>query len=105
MENTVKVYCNWQWRTPIYGYELTTKERKEFDYISDDDIGSHDFLRYRGNVYDLSEFMRIDTMCKDPNRPSFMQNWHGYTSDSFFSGVLIKWNKECDQVMIATYIS
>ena len=33
------------------------------------------------------------------------QNWHGYMSDSLFSGILIRYSDDMDQYQIATYIS
>ena len=45
-------------RQLIYGYELTDKQKQDFDYI--DDIDSHDFVKYKNNIYDLSEFMRVE---------------------------------------------
>ena len=65
----------------IYGYELTDKQKQDFDYL--EDIDSHDFVKYKNNIYDLSEFMRVE------NNDS-LKDWHGYSSDSFFSGTLVK---------------
>src|ERR1019366_6189701 len=85
-------------RNLIYGYELSAAERKEFDYIPAYEIDSHDFFRYRGNIYDPSEFMRIPS-------GMFAPKWHAYASDTFFSGILIKYVNEFEQVVCATYFS
>jgi hypothetical protein len=85
-------------RNLIYGYQLTAKERKEFDYISDEDIVTRDFFRYKGRIYDIQEFMRIDN-----HSDSGMRQWQGYHSDSFFSGILIKYVNDNEQIIVGTY--
>jgi len=93
----MKIITNNQYRNMIYGYELTDKERADFDYV--DDIDSHDFFRYRGNVYDPSEFMRTRQELND------LSGWDGYQSDSYFSGVVIKYSSDCEQVKVGLYLS
>ena len=85
----LEVVTNWHKRDLIYGFELTENERQEFDYYNDDEIQDQTFFRYKGELYDLGEFMRIDK-----NAPSAFQNFDGYSSDSFFSGILVKYPKE-----------
>jgi hypothetical protein len=87
-------------RQLIYGYELTAKEKADFDYISEEEIDLHDFFRYKGIVYDPSEFMRISE-----NAPEAMRKYDGYMSDSYFSGILIKYNRDMDAVIVAQYFS
>lgn len=88
--------ANHQWRNLTYGYELSPAERAEFDYIAADDFDSHDFLRYLGRVYDVSEFV---------SAPADMvaDGWHGYSADSYFSGVAIKLSRDLDSAQVATY--
>ena len=90
------IKTNNQPREILSGFALTEKERAEFDYLENIDESS--FFRYRGTVYDLGEFMRIDNM------PDF-DGWHGYASDSFFSGILVKFTDCNDGVIVATYFS
>ena len=77
----------------IYGYELTDKQKQDFDYL--DDIDSHDFVKYKDNIYDLSEFMIIE------NNDS-LKDWDGYSSDSYFSGTLVKYI-DSDTVIMGWY--
>lgn len=89
-------------RPVIYAYELTAKERVEFDYYDIADLEMRRFFRYKGNVYDLAEFMRVtDTM---KNCHGF-NGWDGYYSDSFFSGILIRYADNFESVIVATYYS
>ena len=86
-------------RPIIYGYELTDKERSEFDYYDSADLDYATFFRYKGSIYDLDEFMLVtDTM------KSF-RSWDGYCSDSFFSGILVRYSDDFESVIVATYYS
>jgi hypothetical protein len=85
-------------RNPIYGYELSEKERKEFDYIDAEHFDGHSFLRYKGELYDLSDFMRAREI-------SELSAWDGYASDSYFSGIVIKYVDNFERVIVGTYIS
>lgn len=95
---TVTIKTNHVPRHTIQGYELTTKEREEFDYIPKDEIDGHDFFRFKGQVYDLNEFMRVGAAFG-------LQGWDGYHSDSAFSGILVKYVNHGDSVIVGTYYS
>jgi hypothetical protein len=85
----------------IGGWELTEKEKKEFDWMDRIDIGW--FFRYRGQVYSLQEFSRPDT-----NAADWLKPFDGYLSDSFFSGVAVKLGDkdgDTDYVRAYTFIS
>lgn len=94
-------------RLLLYGYQLTEKERKEFDYIDAEDFETHEFFRYKGILYDLGEFTRIPCMPTE----SPMNRWDGYAGDSFFSGVVIRYVREgndhfdMDRIICGTYFS
>ena len=91
----IKIITNNKPRQLIYGYELTDKQKQNFDYIEDFD--SHDFVKYKNNIYDLSDFMRIETI-------DSLKEWHGYNSDSFYSGTLVKYI-DSDTVIMGRYYS
>ena len=91
--NNIKIITNNKPRQLIYGYELTDKQKQDFDYI--DDIDSHDFVKYKNNIYDLSGFMRIESI-------DSLKDWHGYVSDSYFSGTLVKYTDD-DSVIMGWY--
>jgi hypothetical protein len=93
----MKIITNNIPRQLIYGYELTEEEKKDFDYLGED-IDGHDFFRYKGNVYDPDEFMRIENN-------SELKNWDGYSSDTYFSGVLIKYTQDNESVIVGRYFS
>lgn len=81
-------------RDIIYGFELPKKCRKEFDYMDDETFESESFFKYRNMYYAFSEFQRCSKDLKQ-------KGWHGFLSDTYFSGVLIKLLK--DQVIIGTF--
>ena len=91
----MRIITNNQPRQLIYGYELTEKQRQDFDYL--EDIDGNNFVKYKGNIYDVSEFMSTHNM-------DSLKGWDGYSSDSFFSGILIKYI-DSDTVIVGRYYS
>ena len=92
-----QIISNHHWHNFLYGYELTEKEKLDFDYMDEDTISSNSFLRYRNCVYALSDFM-----CGNEND---LKGWHGYTAELWFSGTLIKVSDDGEQYQIGTYVS
>lgn len=100
-------------RPLIDAYELNEKERKEFDYLNWDKIengeDSATFFRYKGDLYDLGEFSRIikpdATRCHpmELSDPDF-QGWHGYKSDTYFSGMVVKYVNS-EEIVVGTYFA
>lgn len=56
----MKVITNGKARPIIDFSQLTEKEQKEFDYF-DSESGCGNFVRYRGRVYDLGQFIVLDS--------------------------------------------
>lgn len=86
----MKIITNNIPRNLKYGYEMPEKLRSDFDYL--DDLDSSEFFVYRGQWYDIGEFMRV---------PEELKPWHGYAADSYFSGTLIKLVD--DQIIVGRY--
>lgn len=99
---TIEIRTNNKPRLIIDDYQLTPDERKEFDYLDWQAIeagnDSASFFRYKGQLYDLGEFMR----CPDT---AWFKGWDGYHSDSAFSGVLVRYCQDTDYVVIGMYFS
>ncbi|HEY2530254.1 MAG TPA: hypothetical protein VGJ20_20350 [Xanthobacteraceae bacterium] len=90
-------------RNLLRWYELTDKERAEFDYLDTEDKQMEcEFVRYRAWVYDLGDVERIDDYAR--HEPKF-RKWHGIVSDSFFSGVVFRYTADFEQVICGTYFS
>lgn len=85
-------------RNFIGDYQLSDKEREDFDYLDwaaiDDGRDSATFFKYKGRLYDLREFVRT---------PESMKPWHGMSADSAFSGVLIRLDD--DKIIVGQYFS
>ena len=86
-----------KWKDFMYSYQLTEKEILELDHLTRDEIDSRSFIRYKGQIYDMGDFMRV------PDQMGGLLGWHAYSSDSFFSGVVIKVSDDGDQYIIGAY--
>lgn len=77
-------------------HELTEEERREFDYLDwqalEDGRDSASFVRYRGDTYDLGEFLAVDASRVFSDNP--FTDWHGRQDQTFFSGVLVRYVTE-----------
>lgn len=89
-------------RDVIDAWELSEEEQEEFDYLDWGKIkageDSRSFARYKGELYDLDDFLttwRIDVF----------KEWNGYISDTFFSGILVKFSEDFEQVVMGRYYS
>ena len=108
----IKIKTNNVPRQTVYGCQLPEKWRSKFGYMSDEEYETHTFVIYKKWVYDISEFMRIpngafgiNNLADNDSDFIDLNKWHGYMSDSFFSGVLIRFVDECDDeyVVMGTY--
>jgi hypothetical protein len=94
----VTIRTNHQWRDLAYRSEVPEKVlQDQFDHLSADEA-LDGFVEYRGHWYHTSDFMSV-------KHHEDLKDWHGYSSDSYFSGVLIKFDRYCERVMLATYLS
>lgn len=105
-KNEITIKTNNVPRYTIDAIELTPKERKEFDYIDWEAVDkgecfSSTFFRYKGTLYDLSEFAAFVNFLWDGHP---FNKWDGIISDTFFSGILIKWvGPNYDSVIVGRY--
>lgn len=98
--STLKIISNHHPRATFYWHDLTPKEQREFDWIKRPEESGETFFRYRGQVYCLSEFMLASGEIAK-------RGWEGYSSDSYFSGVVVK---DCEMddgpgIIIGRYFS
>ena len=71
----------------------------QFDYLDDEEFDSRPFVNYKGYWYDLAEFIRI------PDGEGELCKWQGYSSDSYFSGVVIRYVEDNERVVMGTFLS
>ena len=95
MALTVKT--NHQWRDLVYRVDVPAKVMADqFSHLGEDEIDG--FFEYRGYWYHVSDFMTVDK-----NSP--LDGWQGYASDSYFSGIVVKFSEDMEQVIAGTYFS
>lgn len=86
-------------RDVLDAWELTAAERQEFDYLNwqaiEDGSDSASFFRYKGGLYDLGEFTAWD----NPASPT-REKWDGFRSDSFFSGLVVRYCEDFERVVV-----
>ena len=74
-------------------YDLTNNELKEFNNWEESRLESDSFIRYKGNIYSLREFIRYN-----------IDGYDGFCNYTAFSGVLVKFINS-DYVKLASYYS
>lgn len=100
----IKVITNNVPRDLIDGYQLSESERAEFDYLNwqaiNEGMDNASFFRYKGQLYELSQFTATPAKSLTPE----FKGWAGFMSDSFFSGLLIRWvDTEYESVVVARF--
>jgi len=82
----MKIITNNHSRNLLTEYDLTSKELESFDYLED---GEGSFIRYKGRVWELGEFTRTE-----------IEDWDGISSDTYFSGAVIKLSEDGETVKV-----
>lgn len=82
----MKITTNNHSRNLLTEYDLTSKELESFDYLED---GEGSFIRYKGRVWELGEFTRTE-----------IEDWDGISSDTYFSGAVIKLSEDGETVKV-----
>lgn len=89
-------------RPIVEAWELSVKEQDEFDYLDWDAIkkgeDSATFVRYKDELIDLGDLERAGLY-------NIFPDWDAYRSDTFFSGILIKFVDDGEQVIMGRYYS
>ena len=99
LEDGLQIFGN-NHRVPLVcGFELSERERRDYDYLSDDELESELFFRYKGSVYGLCDFMRIEGF------PELARIADGIHNDTYFSGILVKYTDDNDFIKVYTFYS
>lgn len=97
--SALNIISNRQSRAVIYWGDLTAAEQSDFDYLDTGDAQSAaTFVRYRGVTYALGGFMRCEGA-------GDLTAWDGYAADTYFSGVLIKLDRDGDRATLGRFCS
>jgi len=100
----MKIITNNHFKEILSFFELTNKEQDELK-DNYDTIEESSFFRYRGHVYDLNEFMRVNDSLNGQGQEHELYDWDGYHNDSFFSSVLVKYSSCNDAVKVGLALS
>lgn len=93
----MKIYTDHKWKQLQYRYEVPPKVLKDyFGHLTEDD--SDGYIYYRKQWYHVSDFMRVEG-------DVFPKEWDGYSSDTYFSGILIRLSEDGETYQIGTYYS
>lgn len=99
----IEVKSNYQPRQLVCFYDLSEKWQKEFDYIDEDQKYDARFFYYRGWFYDSFEFMVLESE-KMPSPYRIPNYWHGYQSDSYWSGTVLRYCDNFESVIVGQYL-
>ncbi len=89
----MKIITNNHYRQIVYFHELETHEQDELK-DSYDTVEESSFFRYRGHVYDLNDFLRINEQWGKGT----LRDWDGCCNETIFSSVLVKYS-ECGEAI------
>lgn len=98
--SNIEVTTNYVPRDIIEAWELTPKERKEYDTLDweaiEDGRDSAQFFRYHDELYYLNDFQVVSETIK-------FAGWEGYISDTYFSGILVKYVDDYERVIVGRF--
>ena len=92
------IISNYHSREIVYGFELSDSERGEFDYYTEDELDDAEFFRYKGLVRNIADYMHVNKGARDGT-----EKWDGYSTDSYFSGTLIRFIDRGEYIQVARY--
>ena len=78
--------------------QLPDNVKSDFDYIDDPDNSGAMFAKYKGHYYDLGEFTRAPDSLE-------LLGWQGINTESYFSGVLIRFTDDNEAIIMGRYYS
>lgn len=93
----MKVTTNNHWHELLALYELSDDVRAEFDYVGVEGGFTPRFFEYRGVWYDSHEFEFVTRALPE------LAGWDGFQSDSFYSGVVIRYAQDANDFDLEPY--
>jgi hypothetical protein len=102
MKATIRT--NRQWRHFVYRHDVPSDVLERYFDWTDPETEIDGFFRYQGVWYHVSQFQRcFPTSQYDGARAGAFDGWDGYTPDSFFSGVLIRFSDDGESYQVGRY--
>lgn len=99
------IITNHQRRDLISLNDIPRRFHDEFGYIDSEEFYAPRIVAYRGAFYDVNEFTR--TPNNEPARQELndLSAWDGYQSDSYFSGIVLRYVDNFERVIVGRYYS
>jgi hypothetical protein len=91
----MKIVTNHHPRPLVHGYELTPEEKKEFDFLTTEELEEAEFFRYGQWTHYLGNFLRTEGF----------PGWDGFEADSAFTGTLVKLCDDGESVIVGRAMS
>jgi len=83
-----------------FNESIQSEIRKEYDWMNPQDIEfNFGFFVYLRKVYHLQDFMRVS------EGSEALEGWDGYTSETVWSGTLVKLTEDCNFVVVGRFFS
>lgn len=92
---SLTVITNNKPRNLLTWHDLPKKAQVDLDYLSEDDRHSDRIVMYKGEFYDVHEFMRVTG--------DELKTWDGYMSHSYFSGLVVRYVDDFERVITGRY--
>ena len=94
------ILTNNQPRELVCYFDVPKEKRSDFDYIEENDRYTARLAPYKGEFYDVDD-------CEPVGNIEHFNDWHGYFSETFFSGVLFRYVPDTDyeEVVMGRYYS
>jgi hypothetical protein len=99
----MKIKTNHQFRLLLSWHELTEAEQTEHADAYKD-VQQSTFFRYRNWVYDLNDFLRVESSHL-PSAEHSLCGWDGYQNETFFSSVVVKYSDCGEAVKVGLALS
>ena len=99
--DTIKIVTNGHHRELQCLSDIPAGAAEDFDYIDEEEHYSPRLVQYRGAWYDIN-----DMIVTSQSGQLSLSEWEAYASETFFSGVVVRFVPEEDYevIQIGTYI-
>jgi hypothetical protein len=98
-----KVITNGHPRPVILASELTEDDLRRLGYTPDE---GDTFVHYRDWIYPISDFSTtwgLSRNSEGSTTPADLQGWHGFLSDSYFTGIVLRYTEDNDFVVVGRF--